>query len=187
MNKIIKPGIVLCIICIIAALILGVAYKKTEAPIKAQEEKTKNEAMAEVLPDAETFEELEVTSDTVSAAFAGKKGDEIVGYAIFTNPKGYSPVINLLTGVDTNGVITGISIIGHTETPGLGANATEPKFKDQFKGKSGEVGVTKTAPAKDNEIVAITSATITSKGIATGVNQALEYYNTNLKGGVVNE
>ncbi len=182
MNKIIKPGIVLCVICVVASLILSVAYKTTAGPIAVQEEKIKNEAMLEVLPDAKTFEEIEVTNDTVSSAFVGKDGDTVIGYAIFTNPKGYAPVINMLTGVDPNGVVTGVSIINNEETPGLGANATEPVFRDQYKGKSGEINVTKTAPAGENEIVAITSATITSRGVTEGVNQALRFFNSDLKG-----
>lgn len=181
MDKVIKPGLVLCIICVVAATILGVAYKTTYGPIHEQEELVKNVAMQEVLADATEFEDLGMTSDTVSSVFAGKNGDEIVGYAIFTDPVGYAAAINMITGVDTEGNITGVSITGMEETPGLGANATESSFRDQYIGKSGELSVVKNAPAGDNEIVAMTSATITSTAVTLGVNEALEFYHSDIE------
>ncbi len=178
MDKILKPGIVLCVICVIAAAILGFAYKTTYPLIKEQEAKIAQAAMQEVLPDATEFEEMtDVVYEGVSGCYIGKNGDEIVGYAIFTAPKGYGGTISMLTGVDTTGVITGVSIITHSETPGLGANATEESFRSQYIGKSGSLSVTKKEPAGDNEILAMTSSTITTTAVTNGVNTALNFFN----------
>ncbi len=184
MDKILKPGIVLCIVCVVAATVLSIAYKTTYPLIQEQEEDAKSVAMQEVLADATSFEELDASSsEYVSSCFVGKNGDEIVGYAIFTDPtSGYSGEINMLTGVDTEGKVTGISIITHEETPGLGANATEPEFRNQFVGKSGSLAVTKNEPAGDNEILAMTSATITTSAVTDGVNMALEFYASDIAG-----
>ncbi len=183
MDKVLKPGLVLCIICVVAALVLSVAYETTMGPIRAQEQQAKTEAMQVVLPDAEKFEEVAVkNNEEVSSCFVGKKGNDVVGYAIFTAPKGYGGPINMLTGIDATGVITGISIVGHTETPGLGANATEEEFRSQYVGKSGELAVTKSATPTDKEIVAMTSATITTTAVTVGVNEALSYFESDLKG-----
>ena len=64
----------------------------------------------------------------------------------------------------------GIDIISHAETPSLGAVAAAKssagqKFRDSFIGLSGELSV--------SDIDAITSATITSQAVTTGVNAAL--------------
>ncbi len=182
MNKVVKPGIILCIICVVAATILGVAYIQTYDIIELRKEETKNASMREVLKDATTFEDLNLSNEDVSSVFVGKNGEDIVGYAIFTHPVGYSGEIELLTGVNTNGAVTGISILSMSETPGLGANAEKPAFKEKFVGKTGQVGVVKTEPAGDNEIVAMTSATITSKAVAAGVNTSLEFYQNEIKG-----
>ncbi len=177
MDKILKPGIVLGIICIVAATILSVAYKTTYPLIQQEEEDAKSVAMQEVLPTATSFEEMtDIVYEGVSSCFVGKDGDEIVGYAVFTDPKGYGGPIGLLTGIDTTGVITGISIITHNETPGLGANATEESFRSQYVGKSGSLAVTKKEPAGDNEILAMTSSTITTAAVTTGVNTALNFF-----------
>ncbi len=181
MDKIVKPGIVLCIISVVAAAILSIAYEATYDAIQLQEEKIKNAAMQEVLADATDFEDLGLSSDEVSSVFAGSKDGDVIGYAIFTAPKGYAGPVEMLTGVDTEGNITGISIISSEETPGLGANASKDSFKDQYVGKSGVLSVTKSQNANDNEIVAMTSATITTKAVTEGVNQALEFYESNIR------
>jgi len=68
--------------------------------------------------------------------------------------------------------------------PGLGANAPEPKFSDQYKNKplKEKLEVVKVAPTSENQIQAITGATITSKAVTLGVNNAIDFYNSSLKG-----
>jgi len=86
-------------------------------------------------------------------------------------------------GIDNKGKLIGIKILSHTETPGLGAKAAEPAFSDQFEQKNVDsVVITKTKPAAENEVQAISGATITSRAVADGVNTALEYWAKNLKG-----
>ena len=95
-----------------------------------------------------------------------------MGYVFTTAAKGYGGDVEIMTGVDAEGKITGISILSIEETPGLGMNAKKDSFKDQYKGKSGELAVNKDG----GEIVAITSATITSRAVTSAVNQALALY-----------
>lgn len=75
----------------------------------------------------------------------------------------------MMVGVDNDGKVTGISIISHTETAGLGATAAADTdagraFRDQFIGMSGTVSVTKDG----GEVDALTGATITSRAVCTG-------------------
>ena len=82
--------------------------------------------------------------------------------------------IDMMVGIDLSGTVTGISVISHTEPPGLGAvaaaqNAKGEAFRGQFVGKSGSVAVSKDG----GELDAITGATITSRAICVGVNAAL--------------
>ena len=78
----------------------------------------------------------------------------------------------MIVGVDNDLKVTGVEIISQSETAGLGAKCTEDGFKAQFVGKTENIAVTKNG-AKDNEIDAITSATITSKAVTKGVNDAI--------------
>lgn len=183
-----KLGIVLLIITSIAGLCLGGVYQITKEPIRQQTIKKNNEAMQAVLPTAEAFAVKEVDIEDgslVTEVNEGKKGDDVQGYAIKVTNDGYGGKIKLMVGISKDGVLQGMTILEHTETPGLGANATKDEFKDQFKEKSVETDleVTKSGAAADNEIEALTGATITSNYVTQAVNSAIEVYNTELKGG----
>ena len=96
------------------------------------------------------------------------------GYAVEVTPGGFDNTITMMVGVDNEGNVTGISIISHTETAGLGAVAAATTsageaFRAQFVGLNGTVSVTKDG----GQVEAITSATITSRAVCAGVNAAL--------------
>ena len=63
------------------------------------------------------------------------------------------------------------------ETPGLGQKVTNTSFWEQFKGKSGEISVSRTEAGKD-EVLAITGATISTKSVVASVNEALKIFDT---------
>jgi electron transport complex protein RnfG len=93
--------------------------------------------------------------------------------------KGYSGPITLLVGFDiATAKITAIKVLSQRETPGLGAKAQESGFQDRYKNKNSAeaLEVTKKAPAKENQIEAITASTITSKAVTNGVNLAREHF-----------
>lgn len=187
-KEIISLGITLLLITAIAAVILGGAYKVTAGPIAIQQKKENDAAMKEVLAKAENFEKQDVKlaeDGLIKEVNAGKTGSDVTGYAIKVAPKGYGGLIEMMVGISTEGKVEGIKILSHAETPGLGAKAPEAEFADQYKGKSidKEIVVVKADPANDNEIKAITGATITSQGVTDGVNSAVEFYNKELKGG----
>lgn len=90
--------------------------------------------------------------------------------------KGYKNGFDIMVGVK-DGKVEGVAIVSvGEETPGLGTNTNKPEFLDQFKGISEKAVVVKKAPAADNEVQAVTSATFSSKGVTSAVNIALEAY-----------
>ncbi|WMJ80817.1 RnfABCDGE type electron transport complex subunit G [Clostridium sp. MB40-C1] len=188
-------GIKLLIITAIAGLVLGWAHKITLEPIKQQDIKTNNTAMKEVLPSANDFkkiasdnpqpgESFDIKLDPNSGVKEVNKADG-AGYAIKVGTKGYGGEILMMVGIGEDGKIGGIKILSHTETPGLGAKAPEPEFAKQYEKKSIDkpLEVVKGTASGDNQISAITGATITSKAVTDGVNHAVEFYNKELKGG----
>jgi len=186
MPSIVKPGIVLLIIGAIAAALLGYVSEITKEPIAVQEKLTEDSAKQKVLDGATVFEEQEIGQENgnikaLSLGYSDESKSELLGYTVNVVSKGYGGEISLMVGLDVDGVLTGIDIISHSETPGLGANASNPTFSDQYKGKSGTLTVTKNAP-NENEIQAITSATITSRAVTAGVNEVIDFYSQNLAG-----
>jgi electron transport complex protein RnfG len=184
----IKLGIILLIVTAIAGLFLGGAYVITKEPIAKQALLEKNQAMKEILPMADKFELSNVVvpeGTTIKEVYEGFKGSEKVGYAIKVTPKGFGGLIDMMVGITVEGKIGGIKIIALSETPGLGANSTNINFYGQYKDKGidPKLEVIKSGAPKDNEIQAITGATITSRAVTSGVNDAIDFYTSSLKGG----
>ena len=178
MSNIIKPAIVLLLICVVAAGALGYVNQITLAPIAAQEKSANEASMKEVLPDAASFgDTTEVTEGNITAVTpALDASGKVIGYAVAMNTKGFSAGLKLMFGVDTQNTITGLSVVDcSSETPGLGANAANDSFKAQFAGKSGSVAVTKDG----GDIEALTGATITSRAVANAASEALAYVSAN--------
>lgn len=172
--NIIKIGITLCLITAISALILASINSLTEPVIAANNEKKKTAAMKVVLPEATEFAMIVDIPENIDEMYAAlnAKGEKI-GYAVMVSPNGYGGEISIAVGINMDMTIAAIDVISQSETAGLGSKCTSDEFKDQFSGKSGVLKVAKTA-SSDDEIDAITSATVTSKAVTQGVNDALK-------------
>ncbi len=114
----------LAAVCMIAALILGGVYSLTSPLIAAQKDKEINEALDKVVPGADTYKPNIFSRGEYYKCY---KGSRLIGYAVFAEGPGYAGVIKLLVGIDKEGIITGLEVLSQSETPGLGARATEIK------------------------------------------------------------
>lgn len=180
MGKIFKLGVVLFIITAVTGLILGGVYTLTLEPIRAAKEREKIEALAQTLPGATEFAGVAIEGDhgLIKEVNRGTADGELVGYNYTVAPKGYGGLLEIIAGISKEGKLMAIKILNHSETPGLGAKAAEEPFLSQFHGKPvSHLRVTKTGATADNDIQAISGATITSSAVVTGVNAALTYFN----------
>ena len=102
-----------------------------------------------------------------------------------SSQRGYSSGLNLTVGIGADGTIKGVIVGDHGETPGLGAKASDDAFRNQYIGKpiDNPLTVVKTDASDTYDIQAITSATITSRGVTDAVNTAAAFY-TDVIGGV---
>jgi H+/Na+-translocating ferredoxin:NAD+ oxidoreductase subunit G len=183
MKNNLRLGLILFLITALTGLTLGAANSITAGPIAETKAKAKQAAMQEILPAADEFKEIaDKNNDTVLEVNAGYKNDEIVGYALKVAPKGYGGKVEMMVGISNEGIIGGIKILSHSETPGLGANAPKPKFSGQFAKKSisKKLQVIKGKASKENEVEALTGATITSRAVTGGVNSAIDFYKSEL-------
>lgn len=174
-KNIFKYALVLFIITAITAALLAWVNMVTADKIAQNAVLAENNALREVMSDAESFEPLDEASATGYGAqaiyIAKDASDKAIGLCVKMAKNGYGGEIVSIIGVDTEGIVTGVSIISHSETPGLGAKLVNEDFKGQFTGK-GEVSVVK-AGAKDDQVNAISGATISSKALAGSVNSAV--------------
>lgn len=152
-----KMIVVLTTICIISAFLLGLTYSMTVDKIKYQEEMIEKNALKSVLPFAVDF------SKEGDGYYKGLNAmGEVVGYAFIGGGKGYSSVISVMVGIDTERKIQGIKILSQQETPGLGGRVEEPWFQKQFSEKGLDA------------IDTITGATISSRAVIAVVTEVCE-------------
>lgn len=180
MKDILKLGSILFVICAIAALALGITNNITQPVIEERNIQANNESRKEVLSEADEFKLIEsLNNDIVEEVYEGLKGEEVVGYTIKTLPKGYGGSVEVMVGITSEGKVNGIKIGNHSETPGLGSKAAETPFKNQFNGKDckNSLNVVKGSSSSENDIVAISGATITSNAVTAGVNAAMDMFN----------
>lgn len=176
-SAILKTGGMLCAITAVSALLLS-AVNSVTAPVieKNETEKTQN-AMENVMSDADFFVPIDFTPaeeyESVSGIYEAKqKPDKTIGWCVLASPNGYGGAVNMIVGVGSDMKVTGVDIVSQSETAGLGSKSTEPEFRGQFVGK-GKIDKVVKSGAGENEIDAITSATITSKAVTKGVNEAI--------------
>lgn len=177
-NDIIKPVVVLLAICIVIPLALALTNKITVNRIKALEEETEKSAMASLI-EAESFEEKSYSKgDKAFNYYVAKNGDEEIGYIFITSAKGYGGEVSVMTAINADSTIKAVSILDvSNETPGLGQNAAKESFYTQYAGKTDGVKLVKNGAVSDNnEINAVTGATITSTAVTNAVNEAMDNY-----------
>lgn len=179
-----KLGIILAIITSIAGVLLGLANNVTKAAI-AENSKLNKEDLAILMPLATSVEETDKELEgNILEILEGKNGSEGVGYLFKVTTKGFHGAVELMIGISSEGTMTGIKVISHSETPGLGAKIDEEKFTSRFKDVPIDKGISmvKTSPASESEVEGVTGATISSKAVGTAVNEAINYYRVNIQG-----
>ena len=182
-KKAIHLGGTLLAVTAVTGIILGVVEHFTSQAIKQVELAAKNEAFKNVMPIAQTFEPMEkAESDSVLDIVQAKDSSGVVGWCMTVETKSYGGPLQFIAGITKDGAVKAINILNHSDTPGLGARATEPEFYGQFTDKSQlPLKVVKGSASNPDEIAAISGATITSNAVTDGVNAAVEYWSKNLK------
>lgn len=167
------PTFTLFIICLIAAFLLGVTNSVTAPIIANLAVETEINSRKDVFADASSFGETKTLDDGSTIVAALDESGAEIGYVVVNSVKGYGGDISVMTGVDADGKVTGVKILEHNETAGLGANATNESFREQFIGLVSGITVSKDKTG-DNSIDALTGATITSRAVTSAVNAAIE-------------
>lgn len=164
MRDYVKYAGILFTITLVTALLLGVV-NMFSAPVIEKNTADKLtlavEKVVEGKVDTSTEKKYEVNNDGIVQEITSYTNDRgTVVYAVKVVPTGYAGDIEMMVGFDEKALVTGVEIINMSETPGLGANAKgNEEWLAQFEGKGGELD-------------AITGATITSRAVELGVNEA---------------
>lgn len=196
-----KDILKITVITIVAGAILGLVFQVTKAPIAEAKATAQQEAYKAVFTEADSFKALDSFDETAVNKYLEDNGfeddsislivqafdssDQLIGYVLnVTSSVGYGGDVTFSMGIKMDGTLNGYEMVEIAETAGLGMKATETKFKSQFENKTEtNYTVTKATATSDNEIEAISGATITSKAVTGAVNAGLSYFYNNLQGG----
>lgn len=194
-----KDILIFVTITIVAGLSLAVVNSITKNPIALQNEKIVQDSYQSVFEDGKAFKSNDKINQLIrsfpdiikdkkysfgengiiidDALVANNKNNETIGHIIkVTTKDGYGGDITLVIGIDNNDNITGIEVLSINETVGLGMNAKNDSFKNQYYHKKlNSFTITKNSKQNDQEIDALSGATITSKAFNNAVNGALAF------------
>ena len=166
-KKISPVRIIVCltVICVAVAALLGAVDHATRATIADNERNEKQNAIKSIFGDG-VATELISEEGAKEEVYVILRDGRVYGYCAEVAPKGFGGDIVMMVGVDHTGSVCGVNIVSMSETPGLGSRTNTPAFLDQFKGKSGELAV-------GTNVDAVSGATISSRAVTGGVNEAL--------------
>lgn len=175
MNRtMVKPPVVLTLICLIVTAALVFTYQFTEPRIEAAKAAAADASRRQVLPEATEFipvaltpELSAITGGVVSEISRGEADGQTVGWVFTCAAKGYGGNVVLMCGIDQDGLLTKIIIMEHSETPGLGTKVTDESYTSRFIGTTAETY---------DQVDGISGATYTSVALKTSIAAAFDIY-----------
>lgn len=186
MREQLRPTVVLLLICLAMTFALVLVNEATVDVIAARQAADASAKRLEVMPQADDFTLLEsvdwqpLASDSpVTTAYLATAAGAEIGYVYDVTVDGYGGDVDLIVAVQKDDLtLSGVRVLTHQETAGLGAKIVESGFLDCFVGKGGPGTVLNIirsgGEAGSDSIEAIASATISSQAVVNAANAALE-------------
>ena len=170
-NKVFKPIVVLCAICVVVTAALAATNQATAPVIAAATAEAQRQARMELLPDADNFTEVTgIQVENVSAVYTADNG---AGVVITSTAKGYGGAMTVMTAFTPDGTIRQLKVTDNKETKGIGSNvASSASYWEKYAGLSAEKAL-----VLKTDVDAYSGATISSKALNAAVNSAIEAYN----------
>lgn len=176
MRDMLKPSLSLFIICLVTALCLAFVNAITKDTITMRAESEAEEQRKLVLEEADSFKELKDwngmdESGLIDRVYAAYSDENLVGYVFNASPSGFGGEIAVTVGISSDKKISGVGVGENSETPGLGTKTADDSFRGQFAGKdsSTDFKVVKRPASSDDEIQAISGATVSTNAVTRAV------------------
>ena len=170
-NKVFKPIVVLCVICVVITGALAATNSVTAPIIMEATLEAQRLARMELLPEAEDFTRVDsVEVENVSDVYAASNG---VGYVITSTAKGYGGTMTVMTSFTPEGQIKQVKVTEAAETQGIGSNVSDSAaYWAAYAGLDGTRNL-----VLNQDVDAYTGATISSRALNSAVNSAINAYN----------
>lgn len=172
-TKMLKPAIVLFLICAVASVVLAFVNKVTSPAIKAYEEKVVLQAFMDVAGDYELGERTDYDDQYINCSYQLIKNNSLQGYVLDLKANGYGGEMNFVARYDLNGVIKAAKMVSNSETPGIGKKSENPEYMKIFCDKI-------PVPTNKNmlspmETVIVSGASMTFGGVSKALNYGSEF------------
>jgi electron transport complex protein RnfG len=178
--------VVLTVVAALAGLILALVEAATREPIAEQRRQEMLRALKAVLPPVDNAPDTDAVQlvtghdrkgrEQQGTFYRGRQGGQLNGIAFqVTAPDGYGGNIDIMIGIDPQGTVTGVAILKHSETPGLGDKIARPEFTGRFVGKaldSADWRVKKDGGDFDQ----LTGATISPRAVVGAIRRGLAFF-----------
>jgi Na+-translocating ferredoxin:NAD+ oxidoreductase subunit G len=178
-NSVFKIALNLMVACLISGCIIAVTYFATADTAEKASQEALNKTMQTMIEGSTGMKGIEGKDGWYEV----DKGNDLIGYIVPSDTKGYGGTIKLLVAVAPDLTVLTYKIISSNETPGLGDNAKKEPFTSQFTGKTEEHLIVTKDTSDTEDIVAMSGATISSKAVTKGVYNAEEELKAYLTGG----
>ncbi len=164
----VRIALTLCIITALVGALLAGVNLLTADRIEENNRKAVNEAVASIFGECST-DEISFSDDTglVKSVYAVEKAADFAGFCVYVSSNGYGGAAEFMVGIGTDGKVSGISVVSHSETPNIGTKVfDDPEYLSGYEGLSGTLSF-------GNGVDAIAGATRSSTALLNGVNAAL--------------
>lgn len=174
MKTIARYGFILGLICILAGGLLAGVNALTKDRIIAQARERERRTLLEVLPGAARFDPVTSSNEEVVYYKAYNTDEQLMGVAFKASGRGYSSIIDIMAGMNPEGVISSIKVMNHNETPGVGTRILATSFTSGFANKDS---------AALSQVQAIAGATVSSRAVISAVQKKAAEIQTLMKDG----
>ena len=169
-DKVFKPIVVLCVICVVITGALAATNSATAPVIAEAKAAAEKAARIELLPDADDFTAVDVTVENVTAVYQANNG---AGCVITSTAKGYGGTMTVMTAFGPDGSIKQLKVTEAQETQGIGSNVSNSaSYWEKYAGLDGTKNL-----VLGTDVDAYNGATISSKALNSAVNSAITAYN----------
>ena len=176
-SELIKPTAALLVFALASAILIGITYGITQEPLAERRAQAAASAVLDLLPNTHstTYYYIDYPDSTLTHMTRSyDTSGSFIGYIFSATPSGYGGEINMMVAFSSEGIIQGMQVISHSETPGFGAFISEDWFGEQFAGRSGLLATARGATGPQ-EIDIVSNATLSVSAIVRGINDASIY------------
>jgi electron transport complex protein RnfG len=183
---------ILALFAIVCTLAVSLVSELTKDRIKVQEQQQLLRTLHGIIEPSRYDNDIandcimmsapELGSNKINTAYIARKAEKVIAVAITsTAPQGYNGNIDFIMAINNDGSVSGVRVLKHQETPGLG-DKIEIKKSDWIKSFTGKKILSEDdgrwAVSKDNGMFdQFTGATITPRAVIKGVKSTLNYFN----------